>query len=153
VGIYEHNVDTVYRVCFAYMKNAADAEDAVQEVFVRLIKAGAHFENTDHEKAWLIRAASNQCKNALRNSKRRREFPFDGERPQNGTGVETDGVFAAVMSLPEKCKATVYLYYYEGYNSVEISKILKMPESTGRSRLLKARAELRGMLGGDFDEK
>ncbi|MBO5987690.1 MAG: RNA polymerase sigma factor, partial [Lachnospiraceae bacterium] len=53
--IYERHMKTVYRVCFAYMKNAAETEDAVQETFFRLIRKDPRFESAEHEKAWLIR--------------------------------------------------------------------------------------------------
>jgi len=55
--------------------------------------------------------------------------------------------------LPDKYKAVVHLYYYEGYPSVQISKILRKPQSTVLNHLSEARAILRKKLGGDFDEK
>lgn len=60
--IYKRHSKTVYRVCFAYMKNPADTEDAVQDTFFQLIKSGPAFESEEHEKAWLIRTATNICK-------------------------------------------------------------------------------------------
>ena len=71
--IYTRHSKTVYRVCFAYMKNPADTEDAVQDTFFQLIKSGPAFESEEHEKAWLIRTASNICKDVLRRWWRRRE--------------------------------------------------------------------------------
>ena len=59
--IYKRHSKTVYRVCFAYMKNPADTEDAVQDTFFQLIKSGPAFESEEHEKAWLIRTATNIC--------------------------------------------------------------------------------------------
>lgn len=69
--IYKRHSKTVYRVCFAYMKNPADTEDAVQDTFFQLIKSGPAFESEEHEKAWLIRTATNICKNVLRHWWRR----------------------------------------------------------------------------------
>ena len=149
-GIYERHRDTVYRVCFAYMKNPADTEDAVQEAFFRLIQAGPPFESEAHEKAWLIRTASNLCKNALRHWWRRRESLEDGEALQGDGGFEIDGVFSVVMGLPDKYKTVVYLYYYEGYDSAQIAKLLEKPQSTVRNHLHEARGVLREKLGGDF---
>ena len=65
-GIYNRHVDAVYRLCYSYMKNAADAEDMVQETFLRLIRSGKSFENDRHERAWLIVTASNLCKDQLK---------------------------------------------------------------------------------------
>ena len=151
--IYTRHSKTIYRVCFAYMKNTADTEDAVQETFFRLIKGGPAFENEEHEKAWLIRTAANICKNALRHWWRRRESIEDFYDLQNPEETETDDVFQAVMDLPDKYKAIVYLYYYEGYSSVEIAGILKKPQSTVRNCLHVSRAILRERLGDDFNEE
>ena len=139
--IYKRHSKTVYRVCFAYMKNPADTEDAVQDTFFQLIKSGPAFESEEHEKAWLIRTATNICKNVLRHWWRRHE------------NIETDDIFQVVMELPEKYKTVVYLYYYEGYTSVEIAGILKKPQSTIRNYLHEARAILKERLGDDFDEE
>jgi RNA polymerase sigma-70 factor (ECF subfamily) len=150
--IYERHRLTVYRVCFAYMKNAADTENAVQDTFYRLIKSGALFESGEHEKAWLIRTAANVCKNVLRHWWRRRERLEDHENLRGDGSVEIDEVFSAVAGLPDKYKTVVYLYYYEGYDSAEIAGILKRPKSTIRNYLHEARGVLREKLGGDFNE-
>jgi len=150
--LYERHKKTVYRVCFAYMKNTADTEDAVQDTFIRLIKAGTAFESEEHEKAWLIRTAANVCKNVLRNRWRKSENLEDYKTFQKSDDG-TDGVLGVVMGLPDKYKTVVYLYYYEGYDSVEISRMLGKPQSTIRNHLHEARSALRSKLGGDFDEK
>lgn len=148
--IYERHKNTLYRVCFAYMKNPADTEDTVQDTFFQLIKTGKAFENKEHEKAWLIRTAINLCKNALKSKKRRQENAQSNERVQE-TETELDEVLETVLGLPDKYKAVIYLYYYEGYNSAEISKILAKPKSTIRNHLHEARGILREKLKGDFD--
>ena len=151
--VYERNKKTVYRVCFAYMKNTADTEDAVQDTFFRLIKTGKPFESEEHEKAWLIRTATNICKNVLRNWWRRRENLDDYQNLRGNGDIEIDNVFSAVMKLPDKYKTVIYLYYYEGYDSVEISRILEKPQSTIRNHLHEARKILQEKLGGDFNEE
>ena len=151
--IFERQYKTVYRVCFAYMKNASDTEDAVQDTFIRLIKVAPAFESGEHEKAWLIRTASNVCQNVLKHWWRRRENLEDYHDIPAAEQIETDDVFKTVMELPDKYKSAVYLYYYEGYSSVEIAQILKKPQSTIRNYLHEARAILRERLGDDFNEK
>ena len=150
--IYERNVGTVWRVCFAYMKNAADTEDAVQETFFRLISKAPRFENAEHEKAWLIRTASNICKNELKNPRRRHEDIDDHTELQGGEPPQTDEVLRAVMELPDKYKTVIYLYYYEGCDSVKIAEMLGKPRSTVRNHLHEARELLRERLG-EFYEK
>jgi len=147
--LYQRHKKTVYRVCFAYMKNPADTEDAVQDTFMRLIDAGPAFQSEEHEKAWLIRTAANVCKNALRGWWRKRERLEDCENLQGSSDAVND-VFSVVLGLPDKYKTVVYLYYYEGYDSVEIAKALGKPQSTIRNYLLEARGILRSKLGGDF---
>jgi RNA polymerase sigma-70 factor (ECF subfamily) len=152
-AVYERHKSTVYRVCFAYMKNPADTEDAVQDTFLRLIESAKAFESEEHEKAWLIRVASNICKNTLRHWWYKRVSIDDYEDLQDNGGIEIDGVFDAVMSLPHKYKTVVYLYYYEGYNCAEIAAMLRKPHSTIRNHLHEARESLKTKLGGDFDEE
>lgn len=122
--IYERHKLTVYRVCFAFMKNPADTEDVVQNAFYQLIKTGTPIESEEHEKAWLIRTATNLCKNVLRSWWRKRVKLESYDNLQWSGDIEIDDTFSVVMSLPDKYKTVVYLYYYEGYTSVDISKIL-----------------------------
>lgn len=146
--IYDRHADTVYRVCFAYMKNAPEAEDMTQETFLRLLSYDKPFENRRHEKAWLIVTASNLCKDALKKWWRYSENIDDyaclaQEAPETGNEV-----LDAILALPPDYKDAVYMYYYEGYTTVEIARHLNCPESTVRSRLSRARKQLQTMLGG-----
>ena len=147
--LYERHKHTVYRVCFSYMKNPADTEDAVQNTFFKLIKASPAFENTEHEKAWLIRTASNLCKNELKHWRRRTEDIEDYAHLIGTEDVPEDGVLQAVLSLPDRCKTPVYLYYYEGYTTPQIAEMLKKRPSTVRNQLREARLLLKERLGDD----
>lgn len=142
----------VYRISFAYMKNKNDAQDIVQETFLRLIKSRPRFESKEHEKAWFIRTCTNICKNELRHWWRKRD---NIEDYSNIAGVNSsiDSIFEEVMKLPNKYKTVVYLYYYEGYKSPEIAAILKKPNSTVRNYLHEARILLKERLGEDFYEE
>ena len=150
--VFLRQSDAVYRVCFAYMKNAADAEDMTQTAFLQFIRKAPLFENERHEKAWLIRTASNLCKNALKHWWRKREDVSECvEASEDRT--EIDEVLEAVRSLPEKYKTVVYLRYYEGYSGEEIAEMLGRPGSTVRNQLRDARALLKEKLGGEPDEE
>ena len=100
--IYERHIKTLYRVCYAYMKNPADTEDAVQETFYRLISKAPKFRDTEHEKAWLIRTATNICKDELKHWRRRNEDIDEHTELQTEDNVGSDDVFGAVMELPDK---------------------------------------------------
>ncbi len=142
--IYDRNVDMIYHICLMYLKNPADAEDAVHNTFVKLIEKQMVFENELHEKNWLIKVASNISKNMLRHWSR---YNADLEEV-TGEGVTDDysEVLDAVSRLPDNLKVPVYLFYYHGYNSKEIGDILGENDSTIRNRLQKAKKLLRDVL-------
>jgi RNA polymerase sigma-70 factor (ECF subfamily) len=145
-AIFERHNKTVYRVCMLYMKNPADAEDMTQNTFLRLLDKGVSFASAEHEKAWLVRTAVNLCKNDLRAFRRKAaQLPETLAAPEAGTG-ET---LALVYALPKKYRTPLYLHYYEGYNAVEIAKMLKARESTVRSWLMRGRNMLRMEIGAD----
>ena len=145
--IYERYHEMLYRICFMYMKNVSDTEDAVQNTFVCMIKNGASFQNAEHEKAWLIRVATNICKNSLKHWWRKRKSLEDCEFQVNVPPFEIDGTLDAVMRLPEKYKTVIYLHYYEGYKTAEIAEILHKPQSTVRNLLSDARRILKKEIG------
>ncbi len=147
--IYDRNVDTVYRVCYSFMKNAADAEDMAQETFLRLLSTEKVFENERHERAWLIVTASNLCKDSLKKWWRRTENIDDHLEVASKDRTGERDVMEAILALPKEYKASVYLYYYEGYSTAEIAVHLGCPEATVRSRLSRARKQLKTILGGD----
>lgn len=148
--IYDRQVDTVYRICFSFMKNPTDTEDMVQETFLRLLSSGVQFQSENHEKAWLIVTASNLCRDALKKWWRKSENLEDYENVLQQPPFEIDHVLAAILQLPADQKTAVYMYYYEGYSTVEIASYLHCPQATVRSRLVRARNILKRKLGGDF---
>ena len=145
--IYHRHVDTVYRVCFSFMKNTPEAEDMTQETFIRLLSSGKQFEDQRHEKAWLIVTASNLCKDAMKKWWRRNES-IEDHLDLPGEQTAENPVMAAIFSLRKEYKTPVYMYYYEGYSTAVIAQYLNCPEATVRSRLSRARKQLRSMLGG-----
>jgi len=151
--IYQRHVQAVYRLCFAYMKNPADAEDAVSDTFCRMIQSGPMLESEAHAQAWLIRTAGNVCKNSLKHWWRRNEPLEDHAHLQVGESTEIDNTLETIMGLPDRHKTMVYLYYYERYTGAEIAAILRKPQSTVRNHLREARTILKRKLGGVFDEE
>lgn len=146
--------DTVYRLALCRLQNAADAEDVYQDVFLRLLEQRADRWDGEHLKAWLIRTALNRCADLGRLRQRRgtlslEEVP-DLARPVDEAAAE---LWDTVARLPEKLRVAVHLFYGEGYESGEIGALLGVPAATVRSRLRRARAELRDLLGGFDDEE
>ena len=147
-SVYDRQVETVYRVCFSFMKNRADAEDLTQETFLKLLSCGKQFDNEKHERAWLIVTASNLCKDALRKWWRRWEEigQFEGIAAEE----QDCTVYEAILRLKPDYKTAVYMFYYEGYSTAEIAEYVNCPEATVRSRLRRARSQLKSMLGGEM---
>lgn len=148
-AVFNRQIGTVYKVCYGYLCNAADAEDAAQSVFVKAMRAKTRFENESHERAWLIRVAVNHCKDLLKSTARTHVGLDQAPEPETPAS-EHDATLEAVMALPPKYKDVVYLYYYEGYTTVEIARLLERNESTVRSHLSEARSILRESLGGEL---
>ena len=145
--------DTVYRIAFAYYKKASDAEDITQEVFIRYLKNSKNngrFNGEEHLKAWLIRVAMNISKSLLRS----RSVWFRKTEPisehENLRAEEHDhdqsDTYYAVLSLPEKYRSVILLYYFEEYNIKEIAEILSRSETAVQTQLHRARAILKEKL-------
>lgn len=147
--VVEAYSDMLLRVALHYTKNQSDAEDAVQTVFLKLLKIAPTFASEEHEKAWLIRVTANQCKDLLRSAWKRKTGALEDVHaaPQE-KGFE---VLSVVRELPEKYRDTVYLYYYEGYSTAEIAGMLGVAPGTIESRLHRARARLRGLMEGEWN--
>lgn len=154
--IHKKHSDMLYRVAFSYVGNKSDAEDALQEVFIRFIKKKPVFENEEHERAWLIRVLVNICKDMLKSPWNNRTIGMDSisERDRQALvlpyGIQ-DETIGIVMALDERYRLPLYLFYYEGYAIREIAEILEIPESTVKTHLRRGREEVKKQLSEDKD--
>lgn len=147
IDIYNRHVNMIYKICLMYLKNISDAEDAVQNIFLKLISGNHEFEDSEHEKAWLIVTSQNHCKNILKNWWRKKRTDINAIlEPSYVEEYPHDDIWEKVTSLPNKYKMVIYLYYYEGYSTDEISKILDIKSSTIRTQLCTARKKLKMIL-------
>lgn len=145
--------DTVRRICLLYLKNYHDTEDIFQNVFLKYCLYNKEFQNDEHEKAWIIKVTVNACKDFLKSFYHKNIMPVEAIQDM-AVNADNDQslVLEAVLSLPQKYKDTVYLFYYEGYTASEISKITGKKENTIYTFLARARKLLKEMLGGeDFE--
>lgn len=124
----------------------ADAEDVVQEVFLKLMTARPHFRDGGHEKAWLIRATLNRASD-VRKAAERGNLPLEEDIPSREE--ELPQLLSAVQALPDKYSAVIHLFYYEGYSIKEISEMLRLPGSTVGTRLSRGRDKLKELLKED----
>ena len=136
------------RLAAARLPAAADAEDAVQEAFLKLLDRRGAFQDAEHEKAWLIRVTLQRAADIRR--KKAHEAPLDAALEARGPDREPEAeLLSAVRALPEKYGAVIHLYYYEGYSVKEIAKLLGLPSPTVGTRLARGRERLRQMLKED----
>lgn len=134
--------DMLFRICYCVLCSKADAEDALQDTFVKFITKAPEFTDDEHEKAWLIKVATNISRNSLMLRLRRNTANLD-DITEIGIKDEDSEVFEAIMSLPVKNKIPMVLFYIEGYKTVEIADIMQVSSEVVRKRLQKGRELLK----------
>ena len=159
-AIYERHVNTIYRVCFTYLKNRANTEDMVQDTFLQLIRANPDLKSVEHEKAWLIRVAGNLCKNFLKHWWQRREdiadyeyslgeadgsgsYAPDGAPTASGKGFTASGEGSATPETDYATSGTDSATSETGYATeadfaTETELLAPGPESDSRNEILTA---------------
>lgn len=137
--------DMVRRICFLYLKNSADVDDIFQEVFLKLLQRKTLFISDEHEKAWLIRVTINKCKDVFKSFWRKNVDPIENMEFAFEDDAEKE-LLQVVLSLPEKYKDVIYLYYYEGYNVPEMANMLNKNENTIYSHLHRAKSLIKEKL-------
>lgn len=151
-GLVKKYIDTVFRVSYSYLKNREDAEDVVQNVFLKLYREPKPFDSEDHVRYWLVRVTVNECKTMLRLPWRKQESFEDHAGKLSFPSPEHSDLFYAVMDLPKKYRLPIYLYYYEGYSTQELADILKLPKGTVCVHLKRGREMLKNQLLEDDDQ-
>lgn len=132
----------LFKICLVLLRNEHDAKDAVQDTFYQYIRKEIEFKNEDHEKAWLIRVATNICKNMLRfkfmHPKVDIEVLYDYSESEENSEILED-----LILIPYKFKIVMILHYVEGYKVDEIAKIIGKTPSAVKMRLQKGRKLLK----------
>lgn len=146
--------DVLFRIAFNICRCEVDADDAVQDCFIRYHTAGMEYDNEEHLRAWLIRVMINLSKNIVKSFWRRNrenweeymaDIPF--EEPGDGS------LFEAVMTLPSKYRIVIHLFYFEDYSVNEIAGILKSPVNTVKSQLSRGRKLLKEKLMEEWQDE
>ena len=148
-GWYDQYGTDVLRLCFMYMRNRLDAEDATQETFLKVWRKLDCFEARNHcsARSWIMRVACNTCKDMLRKSWRKHEdrsvTPEDLSA-QGDSSREDRELMMDVMNLPEKYRSVILMVYWQGMTMKEASETLRLSQSTICRRLEKARSMIDG---------
>ncbi len=153
--IYDDNCDSITRLCYMYLKDFELAKDATQETFLKAYKKLYSFKELSSINTWLTSIAINTCKNIIRNSKYKSdelqieqcEFFLSSDLKDNDTKLS---VSEAIKTLPIDYRTVILLKYYRDLHIKDISRILKIPQTTVNYRLLKAKSLLKEMLREDF---
>ncbi len=145
--------DLILRLSYTYLKSTHDAEDICQTVFLKLLTGGPAFDSPAHEKAWIIRATANACKDVLRSAFRQRTVALEAAASAAAPEAPDSEVLEAVMALPENYREAVYLHYFEGYSIREIAALLGRSEAAVSAHLSRGRHKLRDVLGGNYYEQ
>ncbi len=140
--------DLILRLSYTYLKSTQDGEDIVQTVLLKLLTGDRAFDSPEHEKAWVIRAAVNACKDELR-AYRRRAAPLEDAEQAPAPEPPRSDVLDAVMDLPEKYRTAIYLFYYEGYSIDEIAALTGRSGAAVSAHLSRGRKKLKTMLEGE----
>ena len=143
--LVEQYENTLFRAALAILGDVQEAEDAVQDTFLRYLEKRPELRDRDHEKAWLLKVTANRCKSLLRTRKRHPAVELLDIYPV----PEEEGsreLMEAILTLPANQRSAVHLHYYEGYTSEEIGAILGQRPGTVRSHLSRARDALRRYL-------
>jgi len=138
------NENRLYRAALAILGDPGEAEDAVQDTFMKYLEKRPQLNGPEHQRAWLMRVAVNGCKTRLRAPWRKRHVPLTDALP--AAGPEERQEVEELMALPPKDRLVIHLFYYEGYATGEIARMTGEAEGTIRSRLSRARGKLRALL-------
>jgi RNA polymerase sigma-70 factor (ECF subfamily) len=128
----------LFRIALITLGNASDAEDAVQDSLIKYMQKAPKFREREHEKAWLLKVISNTCKDILRFRSRHQVVDIE-EIQEFSKEIQDTGILEALMSLPEKFRVVLTLYYVEEYSIEIIAKVIGRTTSAVKMRLQKGR--------------
>lgn len=151
--LYRKYCDGMFCVAMRFLKNADDAEDVLQEAFIKAFQKLDQFSGQVTFGAWLKRIVVNGCIDYLKSKKQRTVeldesymHVADEEDWKVNDGVDLEEVKKSIELLPEKYRYVVHLYLIEGYDHSEISEILQINETASRTRLLRGKGKLKELL-------
>lgn len=142
--------DRVFSAAFSICRNREDADDTVQDTFLKYYTRDMDYIDESHLKAWLLRVAINRAKDITGAFWRRNRVSWEAYMDQLPFAQPEDrSLFEAVMRLPEKYRIVIHLHYYEEYTVEEIAAALHSRPGTVKSQLSRGRKLLKSTLTED----
>lgn len=156
--MYKQYVDAMYHTVLRIMNNTTDAQDVVQECFVKVFEKINSYRGDATIGAWIKKIAINTAINALRKKKRNLEYSSEDisesrdivEEDTTDNLLSSKKIHAAVLNLPSGCRAVLNLYLFEGYSHKEVADILEIAESTSKTQYRRAKLLLRSTLKSKY---
>ena len=146
----KRNSQRLFVIAFSYLKNKHDAEDALQNVFLKLWKSKIEFNDDLGIDKWLTKVLVNDCKNFFNLSFRQNKSIEEVYNVSTFDKYFNVDLYNAVMSLNKKERLCVILFYYDDLTISDISKVTGIKESTVKSLLKRSRNKLKLMLGDEW---
>lgn len=152
--VFKRNNKRLFLIALSFTANQYDAEDILQNSFMKLLKAKTEFKDDEHIDKWLTSVTVNESKNLLKSAFRKKSADFDDYVATCSFESEkSEDLFNAVMSLPKKLRTVIHLFYYEDMPIKEIADMLNIKQSAVKTRLCRAREQLKIKLGDDWNDE
>ena len=151
---FERNNKRLFLIALSFTANQYDAEDILQSTFTKLLKTKTEFKNDEHTDKWLTLVTVNESKNLLKSAFRKKNADFEEHVTTFSFESEkSEDLFNAVMSLPKKLRTVIHLFYYEDMPIKEIADMLNIKQSAVKTRLCRAKEQLKNKLGDDWNDE
>ena len=144
--LYELHAARMKSIAFHLLGSRADAEDAVQEAFLKVHKAISGFEGQSSFGTWIYRILINCCYDTLRKQQRKPELQTDHEQGSRSTVPLKIALQRALAAINERQRLVFLMFEVEGLKHSEIAAVLQVPEGTSRNWLFEAKRELKRIL-------
>lgn len=152
--VFKRNNKRLFLIALSFTANQYDAEDILQNAFMKLLKTKTEFTDDEHIDKWLTSVTVNESKNLLKSAFRKKSADFeDYIATCSFESEKSEDLFNAVMSLPKKLRTVIHLFYYEDMPIKEIADMLNIKQSAVKTRLCRAREQLKIKLGDDWNDE
>lgn len=154
--VYDTHVGTMYSICLRYMNSSHDAQDTLQEGFIKVFQKITTYAHKGSFEGWMKRIFINTCIEALRKRKLYHSIDELNNEPNqfmalNNQSIDADKLIKLIKKLPHGYRTVFNMYVIDGYSHKEISAALNITENTSKSQLFKARKQLQQWLKGWFE--